>query len=353
MASREDILWQIEHHPGKPVPLGLSLPVGTWRKRGKPLLDLALEYPDVTTTGLGPDDKPWEAHVRGYSLGETYTDIWGCVLKNVHNGVDGLIVTHPLEDWSRLDSYEIPDVLNHKDNGDARDWKQIEGRFARILKEGGYPGGSLARFLYQRLHMLRGYDNFFADIGEDHPNLHRLGDMITDANMCVIERYLELGAVFFSFGDHIGMQDRFPMSPRAWDRVFQPRYERMFQRIREAGGRCRFYSDGHMVPVWEKLISAGVTALRVQANTNPLDDMVRLLRGRVAITYDMDRQHLLPRGTRDEIEADIRTAVETLGSPEGGLSINARVESDMPLESVRAVLDAMRKYRGIWTAEPK
>lgn len=353
MKSREQMLLEIERNPGKPTPLTLSLPVGTWQKRGKPLLDLVLEYPDVTDTGLGPDDRPWEKHLRGYSLGETYTDIWGCVLKNVHEGVDGLIVTHPLTDWSKLDTYQMPDVLNYKDNGDVRDWKQIEGSFARIIKEGGFPGGGLTRFLYQRLHMLRGYENFFADIAEDNPNLHRLANMITDANMRVVEKHIELGAMFFNFGDHIGMQDRFPMSPRAWDRVFQPRYERMFQRIRQAGGRVRFYSDGHMAPVWEKLISAGVTAMRVQANVNPLEDMVRLLKGRVAITYDMDRQRLLPRGAAEELEENIRTAIETLGAPDGGLTICARVEMDMPLENLRAVLEAMRKYRETWAAEPQ
>ena len=64
----------------------------------------------------------------------------------------------------------------------------------------------------------------------------------------------------------------------------------MFQPVRRLGGRVSFYSDGHMVPVWDRLIRAGATKLRIQANTNALDDMVRLLQGRVAVTYDLDRQ---------------------------------------------------------------
>jgi len=314
-------------------------------------LDLVLEYADVTDTGIRPHDAPWEGEVRGYRLGETYTDLWGCVLKNVHDGVDGIIVTHPLDDWNKLESYQAPDTLNYLDNGDPRDWQQIAESCARTIKNGGFPGGGLSRFLYQRLHMLRGFENLFADIGEDHPNLHRLADLITDANLRVIDKYLGLGAVFFSLGDHFGMQDRFPMSPAAWDRVFQPRYERMFQRIRQAGGRIRFYSDGHTVPIWEKFVRAGVTSMRVQANTNAIEDMVKLLKGRVAITYDMDRQYLLPRGTPEEIEENIRRAIETLGSPDGGLAVNARVEMDMPLENVRAVLESMRRYRAMWLTD--
>ena len=331
---------------GKSVPCALSLPIGTWKKHKKTLLDLVLEYTDIIDTGFGPEDKPWEQEVRGYHLGETYTDPWGCVLKNVHEGVDGLIVGHPLADWSKLDSYQMPDTIKYTDSGEQRDWKQIEKDFARGRKAGDPLGWTLIRCLYQRLHMQRGYENFFMDIGEDHPKLHRLADMITDANMRMIDKMLGLGATFFTFSDHIGMQDRFPLSPQAWNRVFQPRYERMFQRVRQAGGRVSFYSDGHMVPVWEKLIRAGVTDFRVQANTNRIEDMVRLLKGRTMITYDMDRQYLLRKGSAEEIEKDICRAVKTLGSPDGGLGICARIELDVPLENVRAVLEAMRKYCG-------
>ena len=349
MKASEETLLRLERNPGEPVPCGLGLPVATWRRRGKLLLELVLEYPDIVNTGFGPDDRPWEQEVPlGYREGETYTDIWGCELRNVHGGMDGLIVSYPLDDWSKLDSYQVPDTLNYTDIGEKRDWRETADSFARTIAGGGFPGGRLTRFLYQRLHMLRGYDNLFTDIGEDHPNLHRLADMITDANLRVVDRYLELGAVFFSFGDHFGMQDRFPMGPQAWGRVFQPRYERLFQRVRQNGGRPSFYSDGHTVPIWDKFIAAGVTALRVQANCNTLEDMVRLLKGRVRITYDMDRQRLLPRGTADEIDANVRAAVEALGSPDGGLMMSARIEADTPPENLRAVLEAMRKYRGMW-----
>ncbi len=351
MKSREALISAQERNPGKPVPLRLSVPITTWQKHRQPLLDLILEYSDVTDSGFGPGDKPWERdQPRGYSVGETYTDLWGCQLRNVHEGVDGLIVTHPLDDWSKLDAYQVPDTLHYTDMGEPRDWNGIAGTFAQIIEQGGFPGGTMARFLYQRLHMLRGYENFFADIAEDSPNLHRLADMITDANMRIIEKYLDLGAVFFSFGDHLGMQDRFPMSAEAWERVFLPRYGRMFRRIRQAGGRSSFYSDGHTMPIWEGFIEAGVTALRVQANCNRIEDIAGLLKGRVNITYDMDRQYLLPRGTPGEIDENIRNAVETLGSPDGGLAICARIELDTPLENLRSLLESMRRHRGKWVA---
>lgn len=341
---------QLEWKPGQPVPLILSLPLGTWQKHKQALLDLLMEFEDVAGWHSGPTDRPWERQALGWSAGDTYEDIWGCRIKNVHDGLDGLVVGHPLSDWTALETYRAPDIVRFTDEGDERDWEATRRSFDQLGGQGLYPMVTLRRCFYQRLHTLRGYENFFVDVADDTPSLHRLADMIVEANLRLIDKYLEMGVRCFSFSDHIGLQDRFPMSLAAWDRVLQPRYERMFQPVRRAGGRVSFYSDGHMVPVWDRLIRAGATKLRVQENTNPLEDMIRLLKGRVAITYDMDRQRLLPRGTCVEIEAKIRLAVETLGSPEGGLALCAGIYPDTPLANLRAVMETMRKHRNRWLA---
>ena len=341
---------QLEWRPGEPVPLILSLPLGTWKQHRQALLDVLMEFEDVAGWHSAPEPRPWERESLGWNLGDTYKDAWGCQIRNAHDGLDGLVVGHPLSDWSAFSNYRVPDIVQFTDEGEERDWDAVKRSFDLIRAEGRSPMVTIRRCFYQRLHTLRGYENFFVDVAQDDANLHRLADMIVEANLCLIDRYLELGARSVSFSDHIGMQDRFPMGLEAWDRVFQPRYERMFAPVRNAGGRVSFYSDGHMVPVWDRLIRAGATKLRVQENTNPLDDMVRLLKGRVAITYDLDRQELLPRGAGHEIDDKIRVAIETLGSPAGGLAVCAGIYPDTPLVNLRAVLAALRLHRDRWLA---
>ena len=40
---------------------------------------------------------------------QPYTDDWGCLWETICDGITGTVVKHPLDDWSKWDSYTIPD----------------------------------------------------------------------------------------------------------------------------------------------------------------------------------------------------------------------------------------------------
>ena len=65
----------------------------------------------------------------------------------------------------------------------------------------------------------------------------------------------------------------------------------------------------------------------------------------------MDRQNLLPRCTPEAFDENIRNAVDTLGSPDGGLMKGARIEIDTPLDNGRSVLEAMHKHWNMWVKD--
>ena len=47
-----------------------------------------------------------------------------------------------------------------------------------------------------------------------------------------------------------------------------------------------------------------------------------------------------------DIDRHVREVVEALGSPEGGLWLNAEVDDGVPLENIEALCEALEKYRG-------
>jgi hypothetical protein len=67
------------------------------------------------------------------------------------------------------------------------------------------------------------------------------------------------------------------------------------------------HSDGHIVAIIPELIDLGLDALNSQLFCMGLDELSRF-RGMLTFWGEIDRQHLLPRGTRN----DIRTAVHSV-----------------------------------------
>jgi hypothetical protein len=326
------------------MPCTVSLLSGTWKKYREELEDLALEYPRI---------------FRGYQRGsrdfddlgditysaEEYTDSWGCVWENLAPGMSGQVVEFPLEDWAAFEGWAPPDLMRVDDLGRERDWDAIAAGFPRTEESGGLKsgGGLYHGFMWMRLYYLRGFENLMVDIATAEPRLDRLIEMILDQNMRVIERYLELGAEYMSFGDDLGNQDALPISPEHWRKYLGPCYRKMYEACRDAGAHVYMHSDGHMIPIIRDLIDDGVTVLNPQVGANGLDNLVRECKGRICVNLDLDRQ-LFPFATPAEVDAHIRECIDALGSDEGGLMLSAECAPDVPLENIRAICNAYEKY---------
>ena len=57
-----------------------------------------------------------------------------------------------------------------------------------------------------------------------------------------------------------------------------------------------------------------------------------------------DRQKITPYGTPADIDALIREEVEKISTPEGGLCMLYGLYPGVPLENIKAVMDAMERY---------
>jgi hypothetical protein len=96
------------------------------------------------------------------------------------------------------------------------------------------------------------------------------------------------------------------------------------------------------------LLDCGVTIFNPQDLVNGIDEIARQLKGRVCIDLDVDRQSIVPFGTRREIRALIEEEVRKLGSPQGGLTMIVGIYPPTPPEHVDALLDAFEEFRTLW-----
>jgi len=97
----------------------------------------------------------------------------------------------------------------------------------------------------------------------------------------------------------------------------------------------------------DELIACGVDVLNIQDLVNGVKEIAESCRGRVAVELDIDRQQVTPGGNRRDIEDLIREEVECLGSPEGGLALFYELYPGVPVENIRALMDAMERNSGV------
>ena len=115
------------------------------------------------------------------------------------------------------------------------------------------------------------------------------------------------------------------------------------------GAVAEGYPDGLVHPENRRhIIEGGVDVINLQDLVNGVDWIKENLKGRVCIELDVDRQNVTCFGTPRDIDRLIKTEIETLGSPEGGLMMIYGLYPGTPLENAIALMDAMEKYAGYY-----
>ena len=83
-------------------------------------------------------------------------------------------------------------------------------------------------------------------------------------------------------------------------------------------------------------------------SSRPSQRIAANLKGRLCIDLDIDRQQVTRFGGPDKIDELIREEVEKLGSSEGGLMMIYGLYPGVPIENIKAVMDAMERYAAFY-----
>jgi hypothetical protein len=289
-----------------------------------------------------PELAPWER------AGEPYTDAWGCVWETTDDGITGAVTGHPLADWSAFECFTAPSP--DETNGIGKiDWAAIKDKILRAESDGKHSVGSLEHgHAFQRLSYLRGYENLLLDMADDRATLWQLVEMVEAFSMEIVRRYLDLGARMMRYPEDLGMQLGPMLSPEHFRTYIKPMYEHLMSPAHEAGCSVHMHSDGDIRDLAGDLIASGADVLNLQDIVNGIDWIAANLKGRICIDIDIDRQQITRFGAPGQIDSLIREEVEKLGSPEGGLMMIYGLYPGVPIENVKAVMDAMERYAGFY-----
>jgi uroporphyrinogen-III decarboxylase len=281
---------------------------------------------------------PWE------QAGKPYVDSWSCTWQTTDDGITGSVSGHPLADWDALRSFTPPDP--DRANGMGRvDWRRIREEIASIRQKGQYPVGSLEHgHAFLRLSYLRGYERLLYDMADGDHRLRWLIEMVETFSLGIVQRYVDMGVAMMRYPEDLGMQRGPMLAPRHFREYIKPVYERLMAPARQAGCLVHMHSDGDIRDLADDLVVSGVDALNLQDLVNGVDWIANRLKGRICIDLDIDRQSVTRFGTPAQIDALVREEAQKLGSPAGGLMMIYGLYPGVPLENVKALMDALERY---------
>jgi uroporphyrinogen decarboxylase len=341
MTPRENWLRCIEFRGPEWIPVQVAISGGTWQRYGRALADVVAPHPRLVTAPADlPDVRP-EVYDAARAEEVVY-DIFGCGWINLHPGLEGLVVSNPLADWSAWPSYTFPDPLS-AEAGFPQDWDAVVANVRAQKEAGQLTWGGADRF-FERLHFLRGYENLMMDFADAPPQLGELIYAVEAYVAARVDKWISAGVYIIAFGDDLGLQDRMMVSIDTFRRWLRPSYERLAQRCRDAGVHVQLHSDGYTLPLLPELLDMGVSMVNPQDLVNGLDNIRDLCGGKVCVLLDIDRQSVLPFGTPEEVRAHIRRCVDVLRRPEGGLAMVIGIYPDVPLANIDAVLTAFEDF---------
>ncbi len=75
-----------------------------------------------------------------------------------------------------------------------------------------------------------------------------------------------------------------------------------------------------------------------------LEELARLVKGKMTVAADIDRQHILPFGKPEEVKEYVEKVLKIFHAKEGGFIGRGEVNRDVPLENAEAMFQAFLEY---------
>ncbi len=267
----------------------------------------------------------------------------GIVYDNWHVGMQeregAAIVGHPLAGRASAESYRFPDP--HAP-GLLRGVEETVAAYGREYFVAGYQRW----LLFERACWLRGMENFMLDMACDRPFAEWLLDRITDYQVEIAKRLAASGIDCGRTGDDWGSQRGMLFSPRLWRELFKPRLARIWAVYHDAGLPIIHHCCGDIRPIIPDLVEMGVAVLHPVQAVMPRRQLKEAYGGRLVYYGGIDCQGVVPVGTPEEVRAEARDAICTLGRGGGYIiGLSHTLTSETPLENVWALWETVRNTR--------
>jgi uroporphyrinogen decarboxylase len=197
--------------------------------------------------------------------------------------------------------------------------------------------------LFERLWMLRGFENMLLDPHDQPKEWAALRDRVVEFNLAVIDQWIERGVDAVYFSDDWGTQRGLLISPTDWRRFYKPAYQVMFARVRAGGAHVWMHLCGNVTAILPDLIEIGLNVLNpVQPQAMDVRALARDFGGRVCFNGGVDIQGTMIHGQPEDVKREVRELVALFGRFGGGYigGTSHTIMPETPLDNVIAMYEA-------------
>jgi uroporphyrinogen decarboxylase len=282
---------------------------------------------------------------------DPFIDDWGSGQKEIEPGIwyPGI---HPM---AEVNTIEAIDAYPWPDMNDPTRVAHV-GELAKVLaqaNEYAIMATPWLLFPFERAHAMQGLDKFLMNMSLEPDFAQALLRRILDLCKAHMGNFLNAAGAnldIIKIGDDLGMQDRLLISPRMYRQFLKPLHAEFISYIKErTKAKIFFHTDGDVFDLIPDFIDIGVDILNpVQTSAGRMSDLEGLKTkfGRdIVFCGAIDTQQVLPYGTPDEVQAEVRRVINILGK-DGGYMVAAvhTIMHEVPPENILAMVDAVEEY---------
>ena len=282
-------------------------------------------------------DEPEESRLKCSSK-DTFINEWG-IRNKVVDGmgwyVDGTIKTEQdLEDFYPPDPY-------------------AEGRsrtIHSILKNHGELTACAPAVSGPFTHgwSMTGFDVFAKAMYRDPSFIHKLLGIVNRYFIELGKMVIDEGAEFIWIADDFGDVHGPMVTPKCFREFILPYFKEQVQVFKRKGVWILLHCDGNVMPIMKDLVDAGIHAFHpVERKANMrLSDIKGAYGDQVTIVGNVEASNLIPHGSFEEIDSQIRECFE-MAAPGGGyiFASDHSIHPGISAERAQFVFQRAEKYR--------
>jgi uroporphyrinogen decarboxylase len=280
----------------------------------------------------------------------TNHDVWGAHRVKVLNQFSAY---EDFASWPLQRAESVADLRGHAwPEPDWWDFSPLPGLLAALDEHEQYHLRFRIGSVFEVAWQLRGMQEFLIDLATqpEIPGyiMGRLADVYVENTRRVLELAGDrLDMVYFY--DDVATQNSLLISPDTWRTAVRPHHARLVELAHSYGVPVMYHCDGAIYRLIPELIELGIDVLNpIQPDARDMDGyrLKEEFGDRLSFHGGIDIIKTLPRGTREEVIAEVRDRVNVLGRGGGYILCSSHhIQADTPLANVLAMVEPSLRYR--------
>ncbi len=238
------------------------------------------------------------------------------------------------EEWEDADEVHIPEELLSFDVEQVN--ADIKKRFSDKFVLAGY-----CIRPFEQLQFIRGTENFYMDLMFRPQKMMEFIEKMHDFYCRLVTKWAQTDIDGIQIFDDWGSQKSLLINPKTWEEIFMPMYRDYIDIAHKHGKKAFMHSDGNTLAIIPKLIDIGLDAFNTQIFCIGVENL-KQFKGKLTFWGEIDRQHILPYGTQQDVRDAVRKQYETLWD-NGKCIAECEFSAGAKPENVYAVFDEWDK----------